>query len=101
MFILFFFSKRVVGNPFQTKQGSRTSCPDQEGRKGSEGEVIRKAAFFFKCCCLVAKLSYVTPLIVAHQAPVSMGFPRQEYWHGLSFPSSADLPNPGINVSCR
>lgn len=27
---------RKVGNPFQTKQGSRPSCPDQEGRKGSE-----------------------------------------------------------------
>ena len=32
---------RKVGNPFQTKQGSRPSCPDQEGRKGSE-EVVRE-----------------------------------------------------------
>ena len=30
------------------------------------------------------------------QAPLSMGFPRQEYWTGLSFPSPGDLPNPGI-----
>ena len=30
---------RKVGNPFQTKQGSRPSCPDQEGRRGSE-EVV-------------------------------------------------------------
>ena len=29
----------------------------------------------------------VTPWTVAHQAPESMGFPRQEYWHGLPFPS--------------
>ena len=33
---------------------------------------------------------------VAHQAPPSMGFSRQEYWSGLPFPSSGDLPNPGI-----
>ena len=40
--------------------------------------------------------SFVTPWIVVHQAPLSMGFPRQEYWSGLSFPSPRDLPNPGI-----
>ena len=33
---------------------------------------------------------------VAHQAPLSMGFSRQEYWSGLPFPSSRDLPNSGI-----
>ena len=31
---------------------------------------------------------------VAHQAPLSMGFPRQEYWSGLPFPPPGDLPNP-------
>ena len=39
--------------------------------------------------------SLVTPWAVAHWAPLSMGFPRQEYWTGLPF-SSSDLPNPGI-----
>ena len=33
---------------------------------------------------------------VARQAPLSMGFPRQEYWSGLPFPSPGDLPDPGI-----
>ena len=33
---------------------------------------------------------------VAHQAPLSMGFSRQEYWSGLPFPSPRDLPNSGI-----
>ena len=37
-----------------------------------------------------------TPWTVAYQAPPSMGFPRQEYWSGLPFPSPGDLPNPGI-----
>ena len=35
---------------------------------------------------------------VAHQAPPSMGFPRQEYWSGLPFPSPGDLPDPGIEL---
>ena len=38
----------------------------------------------------------VTPWTVARQAPLSMGFPKQEYWSGLSFLSPGDLPNPGI-----
>ena len=33
---------------------------------------------------------------IAHQAPLSMGFPRQEYWSGLSFPSPGNLPDPEI-----
>ena len=33
---------------------------------------------------------------IASQAPLSMGFSRQEYWSGLPFPTPRDLPNPGI-----
>ena len=40
--------------------------------------------------------SFVTPWTVAHQVPLSMGFPRQEYWNGLTFPSPGNLPDPGI-----
>ena len=39
---------------------------------------------------------FTTPCSVAHQAPLSMGFSRQEHWNGLPFPSPEDLPNPGI-----
>ena len=39
---------------------------------------------------------FVTPRTVAHQAPLSMEFSRQESWSGLPFPSSGDLPNPAI-----
>ena len=39
---------------------------------------------------------FVTPWTVAYQAPLSMGFSRQEYWNGLPFPSPEDLPYPGI-----
>ena len=37
-----------------------------------------------------------TPWTVAHQAPPSMGFSREEYWSGVPFPSPRDLPDPGI-----
>ena len=40
--------------------------------------------------------SFATPWTVACQAPLSMGFPRQEYWSGLPFPPPGDLPSPGI-----
>ena len=40
--------------------------------------------------------SFATPWTVAHQVPLSMGFPRQGYWSGLPFPSQEDLPGPGI-----
>ena len=39
---------------------------------------------------------FVTPWPVAHQAPPSMAFSRQEYWSGLPFPSPGDLPDAGI-----
>ena len=39
---------------------------------------------------------FATPWTVAYQAPLSMGFSRQEYWSGLPFPSPGDIPNPGI-----
>ena len=41
---------------------------------------------------------FVTPWTVAHQAPLSVGFFRQEYWSGLPFPSQGDLPNPEIEL---
>ena len=38
---------------------------------------------------------FATPWTSTHQAPLSMGFPRKEYWSGLLFPSPGDLPDPG------
>ena len=50
--------------------------------------------------CEVKSLSRVRlfgiPCTVVYQASLSMGFSRQEYWSGLSFPSPGDLPDPGI-----
>ena len=54
----------------------------------------------FSCVWLFATL-----WTVIHQAPLSMGFSRQEYWRGMPFPPLGDLPNPGIKptisyISC-
>ena len=42
--------------------------------------------------------SFATPWTVAHQAPLSMGFSRQEYWTGLPCPLPGDLPKQGIEL---
>ena len=46
--------------------------------------------------CFSCVQLFVTPWTVAHQAPLSMGFSRQEYWSGLPCPPPGDLPDPGI-----
>ena len=52
--------------------------------------------------CVVQSLSrvqlFATPWTIAHQAPLSMGFPRQEYWSGLPFSLPRALPDPGIEA---
>ena len=47
-------------------------------------------------CVLSCVWLFVTPWIVAQQAPLFMEFSRQEYWIWLPFASPGDLPNPGI-----
>ena len=53
-------------------------------------------ARWYSCYTLSRVLLFVTPWTVACQAPLSMEFPKQEYWSGLLCPSPGDLPNPGI-----
>ena len=52
------------------------------------------------CVCVLCRFSrvrlFVTPWIVAHQAPLSMGFSRQECWSEFSRPPPGDLPDPGM-----
>ena len=51
--------------------------------------------------CMLSHFShfrfFVTPWTAECQAPLSMGFPRQEYWSGVPFPSPGDLPHPGVH----
>ena len=59
--------------------------PGQNTGVGGGGGLVTKSC-----------LPLVNPWIVPCQAPLSMGFPKQEYWSGLPFPSPGDLPNPGM-----
>ena len=49
-------------------------------------------------CCFSHAQHFVTLWTVAHQAPLSMGFSRQEYWSGLLCPPPGDLPDPGMEL---
>ena len=61
--------------------------------------LIRMSSFSL-CVCVCVRVCmlscvqlFVTPWTVAHQAPLSMGFPRQEYWSGFPFAPPEDRPN--------
>ena len=60
----------------------------------------RNRELIFLSACMVSHFSHVqlfaTLWTVAHQAPLSKGFSRQEYWNGLPCPAPGDLPNLGI-----
>ena len=71
--------------------------------KRSKGWVLRHSQHLedeeMECMCAKSLQSCLTLLslwTVAQQAPLTMGFSRQEFWSGLPFPSPGDLPNPGI-----
>ena len=56
--------------------------------------------FYGLVCCMFSHVQiFVTPWIVARQIPLSMGFPRQEYWSGLPFPTPGDLPDSEIELA--
>ena len=70
--------------------------PALAGRFFTTSEMQMETTMKGSVNCSVVSESFVTPLTVAHQAPASMGFFRQEYWSGLPFPSPGDLLDAGI-----
>ena len=61
-----------------------------------------KLTYFYKmwCACVLSHVRlFATPWVVAHQAPLSLRFPREEYWNGLLFPSPGDLPDLKITLT--
>ena len=66
-----------------------------EGTSPGEQKGVWQLGSIFMCS-LSFVLLFLTLWTVPHQAPLSMGFSRQEYWSGLPFPPPGDLPNPGI-----
>ena len=67
----------------------------EEGFNWSFINLIVKSKRKVKVKSLSCVQLFVTPWTVAHQASLSMGFSRQEYWSGLPFASLGDLPHPG------
>ena len=69
----------------------------------SMAAVVQDSPFVNMCACLVTKLCptlFATLWTVALEAPLSIGFPRQEYWSGLPILPPGDLPCPGIELTC-
>ena len=77
------------------KTWRQLKCPSAE-------EWIKKMQHIYTmeylCSCLLAQSCLILsdPMDCSHQAPLSMGFFRREYWSGLPFPLPGDLPDPGI-----
>ena len=71
---------------FSVQSSYRPKTALRNGGSGSGG-----GGFIAKLC-----LTLVISRTVAHQALLSIGFPRQEYWSELPFPSPGDFPDPGI-----
>ena len=71
----------------------QTSLPDLEPLQKNQSFLHRpdRATLLFSHS--VMSNSFPSPWTIAHQAPLFMGFSRQEYWSGLPFPSPGDLPN--------
>ena len=113
--ILIFSSGRQVGSSLIQSAGSASSrwsqhCPPQESpieewqhhshstpRPDSpRGQVLLQ---HFLACCVCSVRVCTTPWTRACQAPLSMGFPRQEHWSELPRPSPGDLPHPAFLTS--
>ena len=58
-----------------------------------------KHLFLLSFSCQVITNSFATPWTVTYQAPLSMGFPRQDYWSGVPRPPPGDLPDPGTEAA--
>ena len=60
---------------------------------------LRTLLLLFSCSVVSDSFATLSQKTVARQAPLSVGFPRQEYWSGLPFPSPGHLPNLGIELA--
>ena len=83
-------------------KASRPGSPPEQRWGHLEPVKVRRTAKGFQgvlCVCWVVSNSFETPWTAAHQAPLCMGFSRQESWSGLPCPPPGDPSNPGIEPS--
>ena len=80
----------------RTKDYEKTLKAGREKHELHAGEEYKSPLTSHVCACSVASgiSDSATPWTVAHQAPLSMGFSRQEHWSGSPCPPWGDLPNP-------
>ena len=84
-----FFLQRIF--PTQGSNPDLPHCRQMLYHLSHQGSLISERVKSLSCLRLFA-----TPWTVAHQAPPSIEFSRQEYWSGVPLPSPGDLPDPGI-----
>ena len=80
----------IIGQPYSSTQHTHIHVHTKR-RRNTSLDITESESEVAQSCPTVCD-----PVGCRHQAPVSMGFPRQEYWSGLPFPSPGDLPDPGI-----
>ena len=92
-FSSFQFSRSVVSDSLRPHESQHARPPCPSPTPGVHSDSCPSSQW---CCYLVAKRwpSFAIPWTIACQASLSVGFSRWEYWSGLPFPSSGDLPNP-------
>ena len=92
--------KQAEGLGYGVILSNKRSLSENQYHFGKEIFHIMSNSCFF---CVTMKVLtaqlylFANSWTAAHQASLSMGFSRQEHWSGLPFPSSRDLPDPGIN----
>ena len=90
------FDEYLLGTKYWTEDEKYRACNDAHW-----DQILTHWAYNRVCVCVCWLLScvqlFATPWTVFHQAPLSMGLSRQEYWCGLPFPSPGIFPTQGLN----
>ena len=103
---IFLFCWLTIRNPpYSNKHRMRATCQYHSSRWHENSGQLNLSVHERSCSCLIYKVKWSRSVVsnslrphglVAHQAPQSMGFSRQEYWRGLPFPSPGCLSYSGI-----
>ena len=98
---IFLFCWLTIRNPpYSNKHRMRATCQYHSSRWHENSGQLNLSVHERSCSCLIYKVKWSRSVVsnslrphglVAHQAPQSMGFSRQEYWRGLPFPSPLRL----------
>ena len=88
---------QIFHSPGKITEPVKSPCSSVSPSRGVDPDKITSPSFLSlqPWSCAHAQVC-LTLWTVAHQAPLSMGFSRQEYWSGLLFPTPKDLPNPAL-----